>query len=44
MSPEIDCTVLGIHENWREQQKVVFRKRHEPATRALSAPAGRMVR
>ena len=44
MSAEIDCTVLGIHENWREQQKVVFRKRRESEARALSVPAGRMVR
>jgi len=44
MSPEIDCTVLGIHENWREQQKVVFRKRRESTARGQSALAGRMVR
>jgi hypothetical protein len=29
ISPEIDCTLLGIHENWREEQRVVFRKKRE---------------
>lgn len=27
MSPEIDCELIGIDEHWREQVRVVFRKR-----------------
>jgi hypothetical protein len=38
ISPEIDCTLLGIHENWREKQSVVFRKRREQ--RAVAAQIG----
>jgi hypothetical protein len=29
LSPEIDWQVLGINEHWREEIKVVFRKRPE---------------
>jgi len=27
LSPEIDCTLLGIDERWREGVRVIFRKR-----------------
>ena len=27
LSPEIDCELLGIDERWRDELKVVFRKR-----------------
>lgn len=27
ISPEIDCTVLGLDERWRQELRVVFRKR-----------------
>ena len=41
ISPEIDCTVVGIAEQWREQVKVIFRKKrgslNETASLALSA-------
>ena len=30
ISPEIDWTVVGIDERWREKVKVVFRKRYSP--------------
>ncbi len=26
ISPDIECTLLGIHENWREELRVIFRK------------------
>ncbi|MGH9581208.1 MAG: hypothetical protein ACRD2R_09445 [Terriglobales bacterium] len=33
LSPEIDCTLLGIDERWREGVRVVFRKRRSaPST------------
>jgi hypothetical protein len=45
ISPEIDCTLLGIHENWREEQRVLFRKRREQrAAPAQLASAVRVVR
>ncbi|MCI0403615.1 MAG: hypothetical protein L0212_08840 [Acidobacteria bacterium] len=31
LSPEIDCTLLGIDERWREGVRVIFRKRRTPA-------------
>jgi hypothetical protein len=34
LAPEIDCTLVGIDENWRQGVKVVFRKR---ALQAASA-------
>lgn len=36
LSPEIDCTLVGIDERWREDVKVVFRKRRHAATLAAS--------
>ncbi|HSE49577.1 MAG TPA: hypothetical protein VLA96_10255 [Terriglobales bacterium] len=30
ISPEIECELLGIDERWREELKVVFRKRPQP--------------
>jgi hypothetical protein len=39
LSPEIDWEVLGIDEHWREEIKVVFRKRPTrlPVRAAISA-------
>jgi hypothetical protein len=34
LSPEIDCTLLGIDERWREGVRVIFRKRRTPAAPA----------
>ncbi len=31
LSTEIDCTLLGIDERWREGVRVIFRKRRTPA-------------
>ena len=36
LSPDIDYTLLGIHENWREELRVIFRKR-PPLHAAMSA-------
>ncbi len=30
LAPEIDCTLLGIDERWRENLRVIFRKRRAP--------------
>ena len=35
MAPDIDCTLVGINELWREELKVVFRKRPTRAGRRL---------
>ncbi len=35
IAPEIDCTLLGIDERWREGVKVVFRKRAQRAVIAF---------
>ena len=37
LSPAIEWTLLGIHENWREEPRVIFRKR--PALRAHAVSA-----
>lgn len=42
LSPEIDCTLVGIDERWREQMKVVFRKRRE-SSQFIGASASRML-
>ena len=34
LAPEIDCTLVGIDENWREGVKAVFRKRISQAAGA----------
>lgn len=36
LSPEIDCELLGIHENWREELRVIFRKRRQALAVAAS--------
>ena len=36
ISPRLEWTLLGIHENWRQQLRVIFRKR--PPLRAAAAP------
>jgi hypothetical protein len=38
LSPEIDWEVLGIDEHWRDEIRVVFRKR-PPRTAGLAASA-----
>jgi hypothetical protein len=44
LSPEIDCTLLAIDERWREEVKVVFRKRREQFNSAsIMAAASRML-
>lgn len=43
LSPEIDCTVLAIDERWREEVKVVFRKRRLQAQETRMASASRML-
>jgi len=37
LSPDIDCTLLAIHENWREELRVIFRKRAESSLPASAA-------
>lgn len=37
LSPEIDCTLLGIHENWREELRVIFRKHPDTSLPASAA-------
>lgn len=34
LSPEIDCTLLGIDERWRERVRVIFRKSQEQTAAA----------
>lgn len=34
LAPEIDCELLGVDERWREEMKVVFRKRRAAAASA----------
>ena len=34
LSPEIDCTLLGVDERWRDGLRVVFRKRAETRNQA----------
>jgi hypothetical protein len=44
LSPEIDCILLAIDERWREEVKVVFRKRREQFNSAsIMAAASRML-
>ena len=31
MAPEIECTLVGVHESWREGVRVIFRKRRTSA-------------
>lgn len=35
LSPEIDCTLLGVDERWRDGVRVVFRKRSEAINKVL---------
>jgi hypothetical protein len=37
ISPDIDCTLLGIHENWREELRVIFRKHPDTGLPASAA-------
>ena len=37
LSPDIDCTLLAIHENWREELRVIFRKRADSSQPASAA-------
>ncbi|HYX69942.1 MAG TPA: hypothetical protein VE825_12470 [Terriglobales bacterium] len=37
ISPDIDCTLLGIHENWREELRVIFRKHPDAGLPASAA-------
>ena len=37
LSPAIDWTLLGIHENWHQELRVIFRKRSPFRDRAISA-------
>ncbi len=39
LSPDIDCTLLGIDERWREEIKVVFRKKRLPGARSTTGAA-----
>jgi len=34
LAPEIDCTLLGVDERWRDGVRVVFRKRNQLAASA----------
>ena len=43
LSHEIDCTLLGIDERWREEVKVVFRKRRQQLEEARMVTANRML-
>ncbi len=36
LDPAIECTLVGVHENWREELRVIFRKR---AQHGLAATA-----
>jgi hypothetical protein len=39
LSPDIDCTLLGIDERWREEVKIVFRKRRHQGARSTTGAA-----
>jgi hypothetical protein len=36
ISPEIDWTLAGIDERWRDTVRVIFRKRSSPTSRSQS--------
>jgi hypothetical protein len=38
IAPEIDCTLIAVGEQWREELKVIFRKRRTRAAAALRLP------
>jgi hypothetical protein len=44
LAPEIDCTLVGIDEHWREGLKVVFRKKREELGNRVIAESGNRVK
>ncbi len=38
LDPQIDCTLVGIDEHWRERLKVIFRKQPHRSALAASVP------